>query len=205
MSNVRAIHDYLSANVLNQDVDYLIIYFSNYRNILKVTADKQQKFHLLYQTGKQALEKGQYRLSIQNLEAAAKLVAPASRKSGEVKIWLVTAYQAANKIAEAEALCQELATHPDLETRQQAKQLLYIIQAPRLTRPKEWMSEIPDLASGDRGESRYVSAKKKPKNKSVDNIPEYIDLSQVDTQDNQFVWFALLLILLTVGCLAWFG
>ena len=170
-----------------------------------MTADKQQKFHLLYQAGKQALEKGQYRLSIENLEAAKELVTLASRRGGEVQIWLVTAYQAANKMAEAVALCQELATHPDLETRQQAQRLLYIIQAPRLTRPKEWMSEIPDLADGDRGKSRYVAAKKKTENKSSDKISEDIDLSQVNTEDNQFVWFALLLVLLVIGCLAWFG
>ncbi len=170
-----------------------------------MTVNNRQKFHLLYQAGKQALEKGQYRLSIQNLEAARELVALASRRGGEVQIWLVTAYQAANKIPEAVALCQELATHPDLETRQQAQRLLYIIQAPKLTRPKEWMSEIPDLANADSSESRYVTAKKKTENQSLDKLPEETDLSQVNTKDNQFVWFALLLVMLTLGSLVWFG
>jgi hypothetical protein len=168
-----------------------------------VTANKQQKFHLLYQAGKQALEKGQYRLSIENLEAARELVALASRKGGELQIWLVTAYQAANKITEAVALCKELATHPDLETRQQAQRLLYIIQAPKLNRPKEWMSEIPDLTNADSSKPQYVTAKKNTKNKSVNNLPsEEIDLSQVNTQDNQFIWIALLLVVLSLVWLA---
>jgi hypothetical protein len=169
-----------------------------------VTVNNQQKFRLLYQAGKQALEKGQYRLSIENLEAARELIAPNSRKGGEVQIWLVTAYQAADKISEAVALCKNLTAHPDLETRQQAQRLLYIIQAPKLNRPKEWMSEIPDLTNADSSKARYVTAKKNGKNKPVDNKPvEEIDLSQVNTQDNQFIWIALLLVLLILGSLAW--
>ena len=109
-----------------------------------MTVDNLEKFHLKYRAGKEALERGQYRLSIENLEAAKELIAPNSRRGGEVQIWLVTAYQAANKIPEAIALCQELVTHPDLQTREQAQHILYIIKAPRLERPKEWMSEIPD-------------------------------------------------------------
>ncbi|MGF1540010.1 MAG: tetratricopeptide repeat protein [Pleurocapsa sp.] len=169
-----------------------------------MTPNNQQKFHLLYQAGKEALEKGQYRLSIENLEAARELVSLASRRGGEVQIWLVTAYQAANKITEAVALCKELATHADLETRQQAQRLLYIIQAPRLNRPREWMSEIPDLANADSAKAQYVTAKKNKNHKSVNDLPlEEIDLSQVNTQDNQFIWIALLLVILTLGSLVW--
>ena len=169
-----------------------------------MTVDNQQKFHQLYQRGKQALEKGQYRLSIENLEAARELAAPASRQGGEVKIWLVTAYQAANKIPEAVALCQELTTHPNLTIRQQAQRLLYIIQAPKLTRPKEWMSEIPDLADTERSKSQYVTAKPSQQ-QAWDRVAEESDLSQVNTQENQFVWFALLLVILTLGGLVWLG
>jgi hypothetical protein len=42
----------------------------------------------------------------------------------------------------------------------------------------------------------------KSKNQNASE-PEYneLDLSQVETQDNQFVWFALVLIILLVGSL----
>lgn len=168
-----------------------------------MTLENREKFHLKYQAGKAALERGQYRLSIQNLEAAQEFVSPASKKGGEAKIWLVTAYQAAKMLPEAVALAQELTTHPDPQTREQAKQLLYIIQAPRLNRPKEWMSEIPDLSNTDSSKSRYVTAKKNNHQNSTEPVSEEVDLSQVNTQDNQFVWFALLIVIITLAGLVW--
>ena len=168
-----------------------------------MTVDNLEKFHLKYRAGKEALERGQYRLSIENLEAAKELIALNSRQGGEVQIWLVTAYQAANKIPEAIALCQELVTHPDLQTREQAQHILYIIKAPRLERPKKWMSEIPDLANTDTDKSQYVTAKKPRQPSSAEPEYEDIDLSQTDTQDNQFVWFAFILIILIMGSLVW--
>ncbi|MGL5941921.1 MAG: outer membrane protein assembly factor BamD [Waterburya sp.] len=166
-----------------------------------MTTDNLEKFQHKYQAGKQALEKGQYRLSIENLEAAQELIPPNSRRGGEAGIWLVTAYQAANQINEAIALCQDLVNHPDSQTREQAQRILYIINAPKLQRPKEWMSEIPDLTKTDAEGARYLTAQK-PKTQNASE-PEYVDLdlSQVETQDNQFVWFALILIILLLGSL----
>lgn len=168
-----------------------------------MTADNQEKFQQKYQAGKQALERGQYRLSIENLEAAQELVAPNSRRGGKAQIWLVTAYQAANKIDEAIALAQDLITHPDTQTREQAKQILYIIKAPVLERPKEWMSEIPDLAKADEGASRYVAAKQKLSSQPVELELDDLEPSPTDAKDNQFIWFALILVILIIGSLVW--
>ncbi|BAZ43426.1 hypothetical protein NIES4102_04260 [Chondrocystis sp. NIES-4102] len=166
-----------------------------------MTADNLEKFQDKYQAGKLALERGQYRLSIENLKAAQELVALNSRQGGEAGIWLVSAYQAADKIPEAIALCQDLVTHPNSTTREQAQRILYIINAPKLQRPKEWMSEIPDLTNTDSNTSQYVTV---PKSKS-DNPTELeyndVDLSQVETKDNQFTWFALIVIILLLGSL----
>jgi len=170
-----------------------------------VTTDNQEKFQQKYQAGKQALERGEYRFSIENLEVAKDLVPANSRRGGEAQVWLVTAYQAANKLDQAIALAQELITHPDTQTREQAQRILYIMKAPKLERPKEWMSEIPDLATADQSTSRYVGAKKKPT--SQPQAIEFEDLpsAPTDSQDNQFVWFAVLLILLILGIFAGLG
>ena len=167
-----------------------------------MTVDNQEQFQQKYQAGKQAMETGQYRLSIDNLEAAKALVAPNSRKGGEAQIWLVTAYQAANQIDQAIALAQELITHPDTQTREQAQRILYIMKAPKLERPKEWMSEIPDLAQAEQGASRYVAAKKKSATPSEIKL-EYSAATPTETKDNQFIWFALSLIGLIIGSLVW--
>lgn len=175
---------------------------SNYHSILIVTTDNQEKFQQKYQAGKQALERGQYRLSIENLEVAKELVAPNSRRGGEAQIWLVSAYQAANQLDQAIALAQELIIHPDTQTREQAQRILYIMKAPKLERPKEWMSEIPDLAQADQGASRYVAAKKKSTLQPATIELEEQQANSKQTQDNQFIWFALGLIVLLLSSLA---
>lgn len=172
-----------------------------------MTIDEQQEFRLRYQAGKNALEKGEYNRSVQYLEEARELVAQSTRVGGEAQIWLVTAYQAAGRLNDAIALCQELSTHPHLAIRQQAQRILYIIQAPQLKRPKEWMTEIPDLTATSNDKPQYVTAKTQSKNKTSDRkiASEPVDLSQVNTKDNQFLWFALLVTILTVASLFFLG
>ena len=170
-----------------------------------MTTDNLEKFQQKYATGKTALERGNYRLSIENLEAARELIPLNSRRGGQAAIWLVTAYQAANKITEAIALCQELIVHPDTQTREQAQRILYIIKAPKLERPKEWMSEIPNLADADRGASRYVAAKKPAVKTAAELELEDLDSPPTDTQDNRFLWFAFFLVAIILGGLALFG
>jgi hypothetical protein len=169
-----------------------------------MVAENKEKFLREYQAGKAAFENGQYRLSIKYLEAASQILPPNSRLTGEAQIWLVTAYQAAGMTLEAISLCRQLCTHPFLETRKQAKRLLYIIEAPELKRPKEWMTEIPDLGAIAEGKQKYVTTKQSSPRSSAPtkiSIPEPIDPNLIDTKDNQFIWFALLLVLLTAGWL----
>ena len=166
-----------------------------------MTADNQKKFQQQYQAGREALERGQYRASIENLAAAIELVPPNSRRGGEARVWLVTAYQAANQIEAAIALAQELTTHPDFQTREQAQRILYIMKAPKLERPKEWMSEIPDFARVDRGASRYVGTKKKSADKPTQLELEDLEQIPVDVKDKDFMWFALVLVSIIVGSL----
>ena len=168
-----------------------------------MTTDNREKFQEKFQAGKAALERGNYRLSIENLETAREFIAPNSRRGGEAGVWLVSAYQAADKINEAIALCQELIVHPDTRTREQAQRILYIIKAPILERPPEWMSEIPDLGDTDKGMSRYVTAKKQTSKGSVELSEEDLDLPPEDLTDNQFVWFALILVAVIIAGLAW--
>ncbi|WP_036485263.1 outer membrane protein assembly factor BamD [Myxosarcina sp. GI1] len=168
-----------------------------------MTTDNREKFRQHYRAGKQALERGRYRQSIENLESAVELIAPTSRQGGEAQIWLVTAYQAANSISEAIALAQKLTSHPDSETRQQAKRLLYIIQAPKLSRPKEWLNEIPDLTDADIGKAKYVAAKTNNNKQTINENPAEVNLSEINDRDNKFVWFALLVTILTLSSIIW--
>jgi hypothetical protein len=150
-----------------------------------------------YQTGQIAFERGEYRQAVHYLLAAVAQVELNTAVGGEAQIWLVTAFEAAGQISEAVALCQKLANHPNLDTRQASKRMLYIMQAPELSRREEWLSKIPDLSHlEDRegkvgGSSNTYSPPPPSPPQSLEERYPPIDLSQVDTQDNNFTAIAL--------------
>ncbi|WP_138506444.1 tetratricopeptide repeat protein [Nostoc sp. PA-18-2419] len=145
-----------------------------------------------YQTGKIAFENGQYRQAVENLEKASALLVHNSRLGGEVDICLVTAYEAAGRTDDAIALCERLKRHPHFEISKQARRVLYILKAPKLKRPSEWMTQIPDLGALPDNELKISIAAKSPKSsvqqKPKPSEPEFVDLSQVNTKDNRFIW-----------------
>ena len=159
-----------------------------------------------YQAGKAAFERGQYRESVQHLEKASALVVRNSRLGGEVQIWLVTAYEATGQTTEAIALCQQLSHHPNSETSKQGKRLLYILQAPQLKRPTEWLTQIPDLGTlADNDAKIRLSSGTAASSTQQSPLPEPVDLSQVNTRDNRFTLVALIALALTLGGLIWWN
>jgi tetratricopeptide (TPR) repeat protein len=163
-----------------------------------------------YQVGKTAFERGDYRQSVQHLEKASALVERHTRLGGEIRIWLVTAYEAAGQRHEAIALCQQLKRHPDWNTRKQGRRILYILEAPQLIRRSEWLTQIPDLSNLDEHETpnfqtQASTVKRPPQQKKQRFMPEQVDLSQVNSQENQFIWIALSAAVLTLGGLFWLG
>jgi hypothetical protein len=157
-----------------------------------------------YQAGQIAFERGEYRQAVSYFLAAVAQVQPNTRIGGEVQVWLVTAFEAAGQIAEATALCQKLLNHPNLETRQASKRMLYIMQAPELVRRDEWLTKIPDLSHlEDRegkagGVNNSPSLPPPPPPKSLEERYAPIDLSQVNTQDNNFIPIALIFTVITL-------
>lgn len=163
-----------------------------------MTTDSLELAKKQFQLGQRAFENGEYRRSADALEQAASLAGPNSALGGEIQTWLVTAYQAAGQLTEAVELGERLLQHPDLKTRQQSQRLLYILKAPQLKPRPEWLSQIPDLTglSEEVKTSQYVS----PSPRRLPPKPEP-DLSQINTQDNRFVWVALAVSLLVAATL----
>lgn len=161
-----------------------------------MNSEQLEKLRTEYQAGKAAFEKGNYRQAVNKLESAIALTKENSRLGGEIQMWLVTAYEAAGQRNEAIALCRQLNRHPDIETRKQSKRLLYILEAPKLNRPTEWLTEIPDLKQIDDADRKYRQAEgggsvSKPVSRQP-NVSEPIDWSQVETKDNSFLWLGLI-------------
>lgn len=173
--------------------------------VQNVSAESLEIAKNLYQSGKAAFESGQYRQAVENLEKAIALVNRNSRTGGEVQIWLVTAYEAAGRTEDAIALSEELKRHPFSETSKQARRLVYILKAPKLQRPSEWMTQIPDLGALSDNESKIRLAANSTKSSQPKKPTEreFVDLSQVNTKDNRFIWVALITISLVLGSLVW--
>lgn len=145
---------------------------------------------ILFEQGKDAFLQGEYRLSIEYLEQVTANLSKATREGSEVRLWLVSAYQANNRSEDAISLCRELTTSPFPSTKERAKQQLYILEAPKLERPKEWVTQIPSMEDVLPIQSVYVASKKEPKKKEL-TVDDFEDLSQIETGDNQFLLIAL--------------
>lgn len=176
-----------------------------------VTLTREQA-EAAYYLGQQAFERGYYQAAMQQFVQAIAGVKPNSPLGGEIQIWLVNAYAAADQNPEAVALCRQLTRHPDHTTRQQSKRLLYILEAPRLKLRPEWQTQIPDLGAIAAGEEqdklasvRYAATPKKPRRPRPKPEPKPEDLSQMNTRDNQFIWLSLAAAIAIVGGLVWFG
>jgi hypothetical protein len=159
----------------------------------------------LYQQGQQCFGRGAYREAIALLEEAQGLAARGTRLSGEIRYWLVMAYEASGEIDQARRLCRELQTHPDSEIRRQATDLLYILDAPKLTRSADWVVQIPDLSQvSDQGLRSLSQGTGKPKPKETGyRLTPPDDLSRINTRDNAFLWFGLAIALILGAWLWW--
>jgi len=164
-----------------------------------------QQIRTLYAAGQDAFERGRYREAIQHLAKASGLSAKNSSLGGEIQLWLVTAYEAAGEQQDAINLCRQLNQHPDLDTRQQSRRLLYILEAPKLNMRPEWVTQIPDLSNVTDRESTDLQGRAATTRPAQQPIPPVTDLSQVNTKDNQFLWIALIAIGVVIGGLAWFS
>lgn len=152
-----------------------------------------------YQTGQLAFERGDYRQAVSLFMTASAQVQSNTRIGGEVQIWLVMAYEADGQASAAKELCRKLANHPSLDTRQASKRMLYIMEAPELARRDDWLTKIPDLSHledregklGGAGSSTATFSQPKQKKTLEERYPP-VDLSQVNTQEHNFIAIALI-------------
>ncbi|MEL6814557.1 MAG: hypothetical protein AAFP03_07060 [Cyanobacteria bacterium J06598_3] len=167
-------------------------------------AEKLAKAKEALAKGQTVFERGRYKKAIALFQTALALANPIGGLGGEIQMWLVNAYIAAGDEASGLALCRKLIRHPDLDTKQQSKRLLYILEAPELEMNPDWVTKIPDLNNleDERG-SAYIQQAKKTRRRKKKPEPEPLDLSEVETDDNQFIWIALIGILLTLSGLFW--
>lgn len=98
-------------------------------------------------------ERGDYRQALEQIKQAQSRYP----QSGKLRLWQALAQEALGETQEAIRLAQTLLRNPDPEVAQQARYVLGIWQAPRLRRPAEWLSEIPDLSRLEEADPRRTA------------------------------------------------
>jgi tetratricopeptide (TPR) repeat protein len=168
-----------------------------------MTVNDQSQFVERFNQGKVSFDRGQYRQSIAEFEAALKLITVGSKQGGEAQLWLAMAYQAAGDTDTAKQLCRKLIRHPHPDCRKQSQQVLAILQAPQLARPAEWMTPIPDLTNQEN--VRPVTAQmRRPRRPKPEPSPiQFEDTRRMNTRDNGFILAAIALIVLLLGATYW--
>ena len=108
-----------------------------------------------------ALEKGDYGICIKIIDPLLLDFQAETEIGGQLRLLIVTAYMGKGDEQKAINICQTLIHNKEESIRQQAKQLLSILDAPRLPKPSNWSIEIPNLEMEPSLKSSVSKAKKK--------------------------------------------
>ena len=152
--------------------------------------------------GKAAFEAGFYQDAIALLRQGESIQTEERSMAvdGELKTWLVMAYEAAGDRSAALNLCRIVSRHPHGQTRDQGKRLLYILEAPKLKMKSEWLVEIPDLSHLENSDDRAwtpppINLSPPPKLRPIQPkgyvIPEPTDPTTVNMGDERSVFWLL--------------
>ena len=110
-----------------------------------------------------ALDKGDYNYCIKIIDPYLQNFQEETEIGGQLRLLKVTAYMGKGDEQKAINICQILIQSKKESIRQQAKQLLSILDAPHLPRPSNWSVEIPKLEMESSLKSSYGKAKKTKK------------------------------------------
>ena len=108
-----------------------------------------------------ALDKGHYNFCIKILEPLLLDYQPETETGGKLRLLIVTAYMGKGDEKEAINICHTLSHNKKESIRQQAKQLLSILDAPHLPRPSNWSIEIPKIEMEPSLNSSFRKTRKK--------------------------------------------
>jgi len=109
-----------------------------------------------------AISRGDYGQSLALLEPLAKSHPLPQAEGARIRMLMVTAWMGQGNEQKALATCRILTRCKDPELRQNAKQLLIVLEAPSLQRPANWSIHLPNLAmSATTTAARPSSARKR--------------------------------------------
>ncbi len=111
-------------------------------------------------TAEAALDKGDYSLCIKIVDPYLLDSQAETATGGQLRLLIVTAYIGRGDEQKAINICQTLINNKKESVRQQARQLLSILDAPHLPRPSNWSVEIPKIEMEPSLKSSFRKTKK---------------------------------------------
>ena len=116
-----------------------------------------------------ALSCGDYASCISFLEEFSTKHPLSDKEASRIKMLMITAWMGKGEDRKALNTCRLLSKSKDNEIRQQAKQLLSILEAPSLPRPENWSIQIPKI------EANSITGNNKINNLGKKKRKEYIE------------------------------
>jgi len=162
-----------------------------------------------FERGKKLYEYGRYPESVKALTAALDITGPFTKLGGDVQMWLALAHQACGDDKEAIAIYKAVeGSHPLRKTRQQAANLRFILEAPKLELSEDERVKIPEIKDIDRNRargsavvSRRPLATQKPKREKSWEEKAWENYRPPEWTTNRYVWFAGAVV--AVGLIYW--
>lgn len=100
-----------------------------------------------FASARQALDRGDYGQVLRLLQPLVSQYPPATPEGGSLQLLLATACMGRGDSAAAVACCRQAGCCGDATLRQQARELLEVLEAPALSRPREWSLSLPELGA----------------------------------------------------------
>lgn len=98
-------------------------------------------------TARQALDRGEYGAVLRLLEPLAEQHPPVTARGAGLRLLIATALMGQGRTDQAAACCRTLLACGDAALRSQARDLLTVLEAPALRRPRDWSLTLPDLSA----------------------------------------------------------
>jgi len=132
---------------------------------------KEQPAQLDLTAAEASLERGDYGQCLELLVPMADARPLPDPEGARVRLLMVTAWMGQGRDEEAVATCRLLSRLGEPELRQQARQLLTILEAPSLERPERWSMRLPSLAIQANGDAAPITARRRRSRKPAPPPP----------------------------------
>lgn len=149
-----------------------------------------------------ALERGDYGVVLGLLEPLVQTFPPATAQGADLQLLMATAWMGMGNSGRAMVCCRQVLRCRDAGLRAQAKDLLAVLEAPALERPREWSITLPPLGEAEPIAGRMKQwAQGRRSKKSSDPPPPPVGLTQTPLGFGFVVVVVLLLLgVLLGGC-----